>query len=885
MKKFFLFSTLLLFCGVSFANHITGGEMYYTLQSRNGNDYTYQITLKLYRDCNAPVGSAQLDPSVLIGVYEKVGGSYRFFKSFNVSQTRFERQNLGAPSPCIANPPAVCYEVGYYTFTTTLAGSPGGYTASYQRCCRITGINNIVSNSNQYGATYTAQIPGTDVSSTGPVNNSAKFSGVDTVIVCASNYFCYNFGASDVDGDQLRYSFRSAYVGGSQGNSVPNPSDATKPNSDGGYLSVPYRSPFNPGQPLGPGVSVDTKTGMMCGVAPGPGIYVVTVGVDEIRSGKVIATQRKDLQIKVGDCNVAKSVPAIFDINGIKIRPEVAGCRSFTYTFANDVPPNPLIHTYYWEFSDGATYTVSNPKHTFADTGVYTIKLVINRGEECGDSATSVLRVYPGFFPGFVSAGICAGKPTRFTDTTATRYGVVNNWQWDFANSAASDDTSRSKSPTYTFPAEGTYNVQLVVATDKGCLDTVTKQISILTKPPLSFPFKDTLICNGDSLQLHAEGEGIFTWAPVGRMLNANTADPTVFPATTTKYSVQLNDQGCINQDTVRVRVVDFVTLQAMPDTVICTTDAVRLLASSDGLRFLWSPAATIVDDPTQQSPLARPTDKTTYTVEARIGRCVSRDDVTVTLVPYPVANAGLDTTICYNTTAQLVGSHDGKSFSWTPSGSLLNAGTLTPVARPTNATAYVLTAFDDKGCPKPGRDTVVVTVNEEVIAYAGRDTAVVVGQPLQFDARGGESYVWQPDEGLSNAAVANPIGLYDGGTDSVRYQVTVYDAAGCADQATILVKIYKSNPRVFVPTAFTPNRDGKNDLVRPIAVGLTKLEYFRIYNRWGQLVFETTENGRGWDGKLGGTEQGSGTYVWIVKGKDFLGKVVFDKGMVTLIR
>jgi gliding motility-associated-like protein len=877
MKRVFLFITLLLCHVALLANHITGGEMYYTLTSQSGNNYTYQITLKLYRDCNAPPGSAQLDPSVVIGIFDNSNNS--LFDKFTVQQSLFDKQNLGSPSPCISNPPTVCYEVGYYTFTATLPASHSGYTITYQRCCRITGINNITPNSNQHGATYTAQIPGTSPVANGPANNSAHFVGVDTVIVCANNYFCYNFGASDADGDELRYSYCNAFIGGSQGNSVPNPPTAPP------YTSVPYQPPFNAEQPLGSGVTVDPKTGMMCGIAPATGIYVVTVCVTEFRNGVAIATQRKDLQIKVGDCNVAKAVPAIFDASGIRIRPEAAGCRSFSYSFANDVPFNPLIHSYYWEFSDGATYTVANPKHTFADTGVYTIKLVINRGEECGDSATSILRVYPGFFSGFTFSGICAGKPTRFTDTTTTRYGFVNSWRWDFGNSGALDDTSRLRNPSYVFPTAGNYNVQFIVTSNKGCLDTVRKQVEILTRPPLSVAFRDTLICNGDSLQLQAIGSGDFSWTPGTRIVNANTAAPTVFPTGTTSYFVQLNDQGCINQDTVKVRVVNFVTLNAMADTTICAGDTLRLRASSDGLRFLWSPAATLLDGATTFHPVARPTENTTYTIQAVIGKCNATDNVTIRLVPYPVAIAGADTIICYNTQAQLQGSHDGSTFTWSPASTLSGANTLTPVAQPSSSTAYVLTSFDTKGCPKPGRDTVVVSVNPEIFAYAGRDTAVVAGQPLQFNATGGEGYTWVPEVGLNNTTIADPVGTFDGSLDSIRYFVTVRDAIGCSDQATMLVRVFKTAPRVFVPTAFTPNGDGKNDMVRPIAVGLSKLDYFRIYNRWGQMVFETTINGRGWDGKVGGVKQGTQTYVWIVKGQDFTGKVVFDKGTVTLIQ
>ena len=104
-------------------------------------------------------------------------------------------------------------------------------------------------------------------------------------------------------------------------------------------------------------------------------------------------------------------------------------------------------------------------------------------------------------------------------------------------------------------------------------------------------------------------------------------------------------------------------------------------------------------------------------------------------------------------------------------------------------------------------------------------------------------------------------------------------------DSAFITVKVFKTNPQIFVPTAFTPNRDGKNDVIRPIPVGISKIEYFRVFNRWGQMVFNTTVNGEGWDGKISGKDQGTNVFVWIVQGIDYTGKVVTAKGTVTLIR
>jgi hypothetical protein len=94
--------------------------------------------------------------------------------------------HLHSPGPCINRPPTVIYQVGHYNFSVTLAGNPNGYLVVYQRCCRIAGINNLLGSS-AVGATYVAEIPGTNPLATAPANNSAHFVGPDTVIVCQHN--------------------------------------------------------------------------------------------------------------------------------------------------------------------------------------------------------------------------------------------------------------------------------------------------------------------------------------------------------------------------------------------------------------------------------------------------------------------------------------------------------------------------------------------------------------------------------------------------------------------------------------------------------------------------------------------------------------------------
>lgn len=884
MKRFLLIVTTFLFSKTLLAEHITGGEMYYTFTGMSGGQYQYFVTLKLYRDCFS--AGAQLDGSAAIGVFNRSTNTLIYNQL--IPRTKTERLQLGTPGPCITNAPVVCYEVGYYEFSITLPASINGYTIAYQRCCRINGISNL-SSSGSMGATYTADIPGTSVLATAPENNSAKFTGTDTVIVCGGYPFTYSFAAIDADtNDELRYSFCEAYVGGGQGGgqgggpNTPTPNPPVNPP----YQSVNYSFPYNSSAPLGQGVTIDPVTGLISGRAPAEGIYVVTVCVNEIREGKVIATQRKDLQIKAGGCDIAKA----------QLDPEYTSCDGFTLTF-NNLSNSPMINSYYWEFGDpgsGAannSSTLKNPTHTYSVAGDYVLKLVTNRNQECSDSTTAIVRVWPGFFPDFISTGVCLINPVQFTDRTTTNYGVVDKWRWDFGQANTTSDTSNIRNPDWTYTDTGTKNVRFIVGNSKGCLDTIFKDIKVLDKPPITLAFRDTLICVPDNLQLQASGTGIFSWTPVINMLNANTATPTVNPTTTTTYTVQLDQQGCINTDTVQVRVVRVVTTSAMPDTTICLIDSVQLSIVSDGLRHEWtSTPASSLNDPTLQNPIALPTaPMTNYQVLARIGSCTATENIIVRTVPYPVANAGADTTICYNTPASLHGSHDGNSFAWAPVSSLLNSNTLNPTAFPIDTTAYILTSFDNRGCPnccpKPGYDTVLVNVMPKIRPFAGNDTLVIVGQPLQLNAEGGVSYVWSPPTGLNSTTIKSPIGIYGQEVDSVHYIVEVFNEIGCSDSAFVSVVVFKTNPYVFVPSAFTPNGDGLNDVVRPIAVGVQQIKYFRIFNRWGQMIFHTTTNEHGWDGKISGTPQGSNVFVWMVSAIDYLGKPIFLKGTVTLIR
>jgi len=172
------------------------------------------------------------------------------------------------------------------------------------------------------------------------------------------------------------------------------------------------------------------------------------------------------------------------------------------------------------------------------------------------------------------------------------------------------------------------------------------------------------------------------------------------------------------------------------------------------------------------------------------------------------------------------------------------------------------------------------VTFNPAPKANAGQDLTVTAGYPLTLNGSGGISYQWSPSQYLNNAHIANPIAtLYNDQT----FTLKVFNADGCVDVDQVHVKVYKE-AAIYVPTGFTPNGDGKNDILNIFPIGV-KLKSFSIYNRWGNLVFTTEDSSKGWNGSYNGKQQPRGTYTWVARIIDLKGQPVLQKGTLTLIR
>ena len=157
-----------------------------------------------------------------------------------------------------------------------------------------------------------------------------------------------------------------------------------------------------------------------------------------------------------------------------------------------------------------------------------------------------------------------------------------------------------------------------------------------------------------------------------------------------------------------------------------------------------------------------------------------------------------------------------------------------------------------------------------------------VIGSPYQLQARDfGSSVFWSPAIYLNNQLVQTPI--FRSGEDQ-EYTIRLETSVGCVTVDTLLVKVAKESA-IFVPTAFTPNNDGLNDVLHPVLMGIRELRFFRVYNRWGQLLFETRKPNTGWDGKISGKMQASDVVVWVAEGVGSDNRIYIRKGTSVLMR
>ncbi len=745
-----------------FASHIVGGEMSYDYIGPGliPNTKQYKITLKLFRDELS--GGASMPVSVYLGIFDGTQQYPLANQGYLVNKTREDTVFVNPFPACVVNAAPISYHVGIYELNVDLPDNVNGYTVTYQTCCRVMPLENVdAASAAGTGSTYTCKIPPV-------IDNSAVFSTV-VDLICGNKPFTLDFSAKDPDSDSLTYSFCNAYDGGpAVGSGLINPDPPP-------YTSVPYFNGYTPGAPLGSAVKIDSTTGIISGVAPMVGRYLVGVCVKSFRNGVLLAEHRKDFIVKIGDCDFASA----------QLLPQPVTCNGFSVDFANG-NQSPLNQDYFWDFGvpslSDDTSNLPDPTFTYPDTGRYVYKLVVNRNQPCGDSMTQTIDIYPGLFPGFTWNGQCVNSQIQFTDTTSSDFGVINSWNWNFGDPSSTADTSVLQNPLYMFPDPGLRTVTLIVGNTNGCVDTVSFPVDVVPKPIISNLFNDTTYCGKDTIQLHASAPpgGTYSWSPVSNILNENIADPLVFPTAPTEYILSFNQAGCVATDTVRLNpAMDLTTSISAPATDICEGDTILLTALTNrSPSFTWDPVSSLSSS---SGPVTNifPVDTTVYSLYSVWGKnCFDTSTISINVKKLALADAGVDTSFCVSSGGVMLNASGGDDYVWSPAFGLSDPNVSNPIANPPVPTLYKV-SVGVSGCTARKVDSVLVTpimqakvsLSYKDTTYCGKDTI-----QLRASAPAGGSYSWSPALNILNENTADPLVF----PTTVTEYVLSFDYAGC---------------------------------------------------------------------------------------------------------
>lgn len=327
---------------------------------------------------------------------------------------------------------------------------------------------------------------------------------------------------------------------------------------------------------------------------------------------------------------------------------------------------------------------------------------------------------------------------------------------------------------------------------------------------------------------------------------------------------------------------------------VECTTNKVHFVNNSTGgFAYHWDfgvPGA-VNDTSSDFEPDFVYPDTGIYNVQLVVNRGTTcPDSITraVKIFPTYKADFSFDGLLCPKTPIQFTDLSQATfkpvvSWNWDFGDSTGTSTLQNPSYTYTKGGDYKVTLISKsvKGCTDTATKELKV---EKFFPYAGGgDTIIVKGESINFRASGGIEYTWTPATFLNNPLIGNPIGYYPD-TGRITYVVHIKSENGCEGSDTLTVWVV-GQASVFVPSAFTPNGDGKNDVLSPIGIGYRNVNYFRVFNRWGQQVYYSTRFKMGWDGTFNGKPADIDTYYWVLGLTDRFGKEQIYKGDVTLIR
>lgn len=341
-----------------------------------------------------------------------------------------------------------------------------------------------------------------------------------------------------------------------------------------------------------------------------------------------------------------------------------------------------------------------------------------------------------------------------------------------------------------------TTTYELTVTSIDGCINYDTLTVFVSPTVPTDAG-TDTTICPGDTITLGGAPTAVngtaYLWTPAGLVDNPNAPNPSAFPSVTTMFYVSTSNDTCNGIDSVLITVLTPPSVNAGVDVQICIGDTTQLNATGAS-NYAWY-QSSFLSDTSISDPFAFPLDTTNFIVVGTdINGCSNQDTVSVIVNPLPLANAGIDNSICEGDSTQLNAS-GGDTYNWTPITNLSDPLINNPYASPLTTTSYIVSVTDSNGCVQ--NDTVQITVNTLPVVSAGNDTSMCVNDTIQLNASGADTYAWSPNSFINDSTLASP-NVFPNST--LDYIVEGTDINGCINTDTITITV-NSLPTVSVGT------------------------------------------------------------------------------------
>jgi gliding motility-associated-like protein len=454
------------------------------------------------------------------------------------------------------------------------------------------------------------------------------------------------------------------------------------------------------------------------------------------------------------------------------------GCTPLTVSFSSN---NQNTTSISWDMNNGYTQTtsgVSNFTYTYTQTGKYVPVIILSNGS-CQVPVKGVDTIKVDAVTGdFTTANVCVGTTANFHDTLFNSLTSVS-YSWNFGDGA----TATGHNPAHTYTLAGTYHAKLYMTNATGCIDTISHDIIIHALPNINAGANQA-ICQGASpVSLQATGGNNYVWSPAATLSCSACANPAANPTATTTYVVTGTDSNtCVNTSSVTVTVNPLPTVAATPNTAICN-GSTATIGASGAATYTWSPA-TGLSCTNCASPVASPTATTTYVVTGtNASNCSNTASVTVTVNPLPAVTISGNTTICNNTSTNLLAA-GATTYSWSPATGLSCTNCANPTVNPSATTTYTVTG-NNGTCDNVA--TVTVTVNPLPEIGIANNAAVCLGSSVNLQVSGASSYVWSPATGLSCTNCANPAASP---TATTTYTITGTDNNSCSNFTTMTVTV-----------------------------------------------------------------------------------------------